>query len=136
MKTLMFYLCTLWAASLMAEDKVYLSNCYNYISDNDPVSFSYESCVNRNFRTSGREMNGLYLSTCINFDRNEVSSSFTYCINSNFSSIALNLKDRPYLLNCYNFSPKRLDISFINCVNRNFKIVGRALKKKSRLRIF
>lgn len=108
---------------------LYLSYCSNFApSPNNPVSFSYQSCVNRNFSEVRRASDdALYLQFCQNYG-NSVGLSYTGCINRNFSAIERTLEPRPYLQYCMNLSRDQLDSSFISCVNRNFSTIQRAMR--------
>ncbi len=129
--TLFALLMALVSFSALAEDNrddkanIYLSYCSNYGAG---VNFSFQSCVNNNFSSVGREIGG-YFSYCANYG-DEVSFSFTSCVNSGFREAARILDNNIYLQNCYNFDQKNLDFSFISCVNSNYSEISRAISQR------
>ena len=76
-----FLALTVTAQAEELNDKVFLSSCFNSGSG---VSFSFSSCLNRNFNQVARDLGGFY-SYCSNFG-DEVSFSFTSCVNRNFNT--------------------------------------------------
>jgi hypothetical protein len=114
-------------ADVNKDDKaiIYLGYCSNYGAG---VNYSFQSCVNNNFSSVGRELGG-YFSYCANYG-DEVSYSFTSCVNSGFSEAARLLGKNIYLQNCYNFDQKNLDFSFISCVNSNYSEISRAISQR------
>ena len=108
---------------------IYLSHCHNFTSSHQAVSYSYESCVNRNFREIEREFdNKVYLSHCMNFG-DKVSYSFTSCINRNFRTVEIEMNN--LLSHCTNFNDEELSYSFQSCVNRNYREVELDISKDS-----
>lgn len=126
-------LCALTALSILAsfsafakdKNNIYLSYCSNY---GKGVDFSFQSCVNDNFSSVGRELGG-YFGYCANYG-DEVSYSFTSCVNSGFSEAARLLDNKVFLQSCFNFNQKELDFSFISCVNSNYNEISRAIGQK------
>jgi hypothetical protein len=111
----------------MQANAIFLSHCSNYSTANQPVSFLYESCLNRNFRDIQQETgNKVYLQYCMNFGE-EVQYSFTSCINNNFREIQREVKT--YLSYCSNFKKDDLDYSFQSCVNNNYRDIERELNQ-------
>lgn len=111
---------------LQEQDKVFLSHCSNY---GDDLSFSFTSCLNRNFRTVARELGSrVPISRCSNFG-DGVSYSYESCINRNFSSIERELRGI-FLSRCSNFSRDRVDYSFVSCINSNFSRVERSMRNR------
>ena len=111
------------------EDKrVFPQYCSNYSYGNQPVSYSYSSCVNNNFHSFGRELGGMYMSYCSNFG-DTVNYSYLNCINSNFSTLSREL-DIPYLAYCSNFRDDELSYSFQSCVSRNNDTVARYINDR------
>lgn len=107
---------------------IFLQNCHNTSWGNDAVSFSYQSCLNRNFREIERATPGsLFLQHCSNFG-SQVSYFFESCVNNNFRSIERAIDNPIFLSLCHNFSRDRLDFAFESCVNRNFSTVERELR--------
>ena len=106
-------------------ESIFLGSCYNYGTG---VSYSYQSCINSNFSSIGRETGG-FMSYCSNFG-DEVSYSFTSCVNSNFREAARKLNNEIFLPDCFNFDRKNLDYSFISCANSNFMNLERAVNQK------
>ena len=107
-------------------EKIFLSYCSNF---GDGVSYSYQSCVNRNFSNIQRELNGAFFSYCSNFG-DEVSYSFTSCLNRNFDAVERELDYNVFLSYCSNFSRSELDFSFTSCVNSNYRAIERALQNR------
>ncbi|MBT7611261.1 MAG: hypothetical protein HN576_15990 [Bacteriovoracaceae bacterium] len=110
---------------------LYLQTCYNHTVGNQAVSYSYQSCINRNFRAIEREIRRtgnryVYLQNCSNFG-DLVDYSFTTCINRNFRSVERVIRKPIFLNMCTNFTPTRLDFSFENCVRSNNRNLERAL---------
>lgn len=103
---------------------VYLNPCFEY--QQQGVSYTYQSCVNRNFSRISNEL-GIFLSHCSNYG-DEVSYSFTSCVERNFNSIESKVTSL-YLGYCSNFDRERLSYSFTSCVNRNFDSVEREINK-------
>lgn len=104
---------------------IFLQSCYNHTFGNDAVSFSYQSCINSNFREIERNIDEpIFLSYCSNIG-DRVSFSFTSCINRNFSEVERKLGQPIFLSHCTNFSQDRLDFSYESCVRRNFSEVER-----------
>jgi len=107
---------------------IFLQSCHNNSYGDDAVSFSYQSCVNRNFREIEREIDEpVFLQHCSNYG-DRVEYSFTSCINRNFRTIERKIKDPIFLSLCSNFNPDRLDFSFESCVNRNYRNIERSLR--------
>lgn len=109
-----------------ANQKAFFSYCSNF---GDGVSFSFSSCVNRNFREAQRELGGFY-SHCSNFG-DEVSFSYISCIQSNFRSVERNADGSLYLSYCSNFDRDRLGFSFVSCVNSNFRSIESYLRRQA-----
>lgn len=127
MKTLILSL--LIFVSTSANAALFLPSCYNYSSGNDAVSFSYQSCVNNNFRAIDRALEGVqFFQYCSNMG-DRVSYTFTSCVQSNFRAAERALRERNvYLQMCSNFNPNTLDYSFTSCVNSNWRSVERAVR--------
>lgn len=106
-------------------EAIFLGSCFNYGTG---VSYSYQSCINSNFNSIGRDLGG-FMSYCSNFG-DEVSYSFTSCVNSNFREAARKLNNEVFLPDCFNFDRKNLDYSFISCANSNFMTLERAINQK------
>ncbi len=106
-------------------EAIFLGSCYNFGTG---VSYSYQSCVNSNFNSIGRDLGG-FMSYCSNFG-DEVSYSFTSCVNSNFREATRKLNNEVFLPDCFNFDRKNLDYSFISCANSNFMTLERAINQK------
>lgn len=113
------------SAANINTESIFLGSCYNYGTG---VSYSYQSCINSNFSSVGRETGG-FMSYCSNFG-DEVSYSFTSCVNSNFREAARKLNNEIFLPDCFNFDRKNLDYSFISCANSNFMNLERAVNQK------
>lgn len=103
-------------------NKIFLSSCFH---SGDGVSFSFASCVNRNFNEVGRELGGFY-SYCSNFGQ-EVSYSYLSCIERNFRAAEREAQGNLYLRYCTNFERERLGFSYVSCVNSNFREIERHL---------
>lgn len=103
-------------------DKAFLSSCFHSGSG---VSFSFSSCVNRNFNEIERELGGFY-SYCSNFG-DEVQFSFLSCIERNFRTVEREAQGKIFMRYCSNFDRGRLDYSYTSCVNSNFREVERFL---------
>lgn len=101
---------------------VYLNYCMNI---GQGVSFGYQSCVNMNFSTISRVVNGFF-PTCSNYGT-EVDYFYTDCINRNFREAQRALNNTVYLSPCSNYDRTTLDGFFIMCVNQNFQTISRAL---------
>ena len=101
--------------NLSAEEESYYSSCYGV----DTSPFSFESCVNGNFRTANRDFN-TYVRSCYSPDRNPFS--YESCVNGNFRT--LSTKVSGYLSHCYGVDSS--PFSFESCVNRNFRELQRA----------
>lgn len=114
MKKILLALVLLAATNVSA---VYMSSCYNY---GDDVSFSFTSCISRNFSTAG------VISSCYNYG-DELSSSYQSCVNRNFSN--LSREYGIYVQSCYNYGDG-VSFSYESCVNRNFSEVGRAMDRR------
>ena len=96
----------------------FIQHCSN--TGSSGVSFSFEGCINNNFREIDREFGYmLHLRFCDNIG-DHVSSIFINCINDNFREIDREFNYTLYLSHCYNFGDN-LSYSFENCVNRNFR---------------
>lgn len=104
----------------------YLQYCSNF---GDGVSYSYQSCVNSNFRTIEREFadENLFLQYCTNFG-DEVQFAFITCIQSNFRAIDRVIDQA--LMYCSNFDRTRLGYSFVSCSNGNFSTIERAIPQR------
>jgi hypothetical protein len=61
----------------------------------------------------------IYLSNCMNFGTG-VSSSYSSCVNSNFSQIAR--ATGGYFSSCFNFG-QEVDYGFTSCISSNFNSV-------------
>ncbi|MBT3586213.1 MAG: hypothetical protein HN509_15000 [Halobacteriovoraceae bacterium] len=108
---------------------LFLNSCYNTTFGDEAVSYSYESCLNRNFREIEREVDEImFLNRCSNFPRNMVSYSFTSCLTRNFREIERKLGNSIFLNRCTSFRTDTLDFSFTSCVNRNFRTIERELR--------
>jgi hypothetical protein len=103
-------------------NKIFLSSCFNSGSG---VSFSFSSCVNRNFNEVARELGGFY-SYCSNFG-DEVSFSFISCISRNFNNAERESQGKIFLRYCSNIDRTRLSYSYVSCVNSNFREIERYL---------
>lgn len=112
-----------------ANANLYLPACYNYSNGGDAVSFSYQSCVNNNFRAIERAVDGnQFFQYCSNVG-NQVSYFFVNCIQNNFRKAEMALRDRNlFLQRCSNFRPDTLDFSFTSCVNSNWRRVEQAIR--------
>lgn len=112
-----------------ANANLFLPACYNYSSGTDAVSYSYQSCVNNNFRAIDRATRGnTFFQYCSNLG-NQVSYFFISCIQNNFREVERTLSDRNlFLQRCSNFRPDTLDFSFTSCVNSNWRSVERAFR--------
>jgi hypothetical protein len=104
---------------------IYLSYCMNM--GDVGVDYSFQSCVNSNFGSVGRELGGFFM-YCSNFG-NDVSPSFISCVNSNFSEARTLINNNIFLQNCFNFDSKKLDYSFVSCVNSNYNEISRSISK-------
>ena len=113
--TFLFFSLSTFATTIM--------NCHNH-APRGGVSFSYENCVNRNFRQINWELE-LPHNHCVNYG-NTVNPNFTYCIERNFERIEREI-DSFYLRWCQNYGPT-LSYIFQSCVNDNFRKIDRALK--------
>ncbi len=103
------------------ETSSYVSYCTNFATSGQPVSYSFSSCINRNFNSLGREFDSpVYTSYCSNIGRS-VSFSFVSCINNNFRTLARALDRAIYLPNCASYDSNRLSPSFVSCANSNFR---------------
>ncbi|MFT6069212.1 MAG: hypothetical protein ACJAT2_000311 [Bacteriovoracaceae bacterium] len=127
MKSLL--LTVLFVFSFNANANLFLPSCYNHIGGTDAVSFSYQSCINSNFRAIERELEGnQFFSYCSNIG-NDVSFSFISCVQRNFREVERALRPTNVFLNyCSNFTRDRLDFSFTSCVNSNWRSVERAVR--------
>ncbi len=127
MKSLLITLLLVLSANANAD--IFLSSCHNYANGRDAVGYSYQFCLNNNFRAIEREVEGnLFLSNCSNYGET-VSFSFTSCVQRNFREIERALRaTNVFLSYCSNFSRDSLDFSFTNCVNSNWRSVERALR--------
>lgn len=105
-----------------AASAAYMPPCYNY---EDKVSFSYQACINNNFREAGRELN-IIPSYCANYG-DTVNYSYLSCVNNNFHQAGRILG--AYYPSCYNYGDK-LDSSFVNCVNNNFRNMDWDLQRR------
>lgn len=124
-----FLLTILFVVSTSANANLFLPSCYNHIGGTDAVSFSFQSCVNSNFRAIERELEGSqFFMYCSNIG-SDVSYSFISCVQSNFRSVERALRPTNVFLNyCSNFSRDRLDFSFTSCVNSNWRSIERATR--------
>jgi hypothetical protein len=112
---------------------LYLQPCYNTAMRDQAVSYSYQSCINSNFRAVEREIrrNGgrnVFLQHCSNFG-DRVDYFYTSCINRNFRSVERAIAKPIFLGMCTNFNPDRLDFSFENCVRSNYRNIERAVRR-------
>lgn len=98
--------------------QIFLGQCINSGSG---VSFSFLSCVNRNFSSIASTTRGFY-SYCSNIG-DEVSFSFTSCIQRNFQSVERDASGGLYLSYCFNSTRDQLGFSYVSCVNRNFRAI-------------
>jgi hypothetical protein len=106
---------------------IFLRTCYNHTLGNDAVSYSYQSCINSNFREIERSLDEfIFLAHCSNFG-DRVNYAFTSCINRNFNEIERQLNQPVFLPYCSNFRPETLDFSFESCVRRNFYEIERQI---------
>lgn len=106
---------------------IFLQSCYNHTFGNEAVSFSYQSCLNSNFREIERNIDEpIFLQYCSNIG-DRVSFSFTSCVNRNFREVERKLDQPVFLQHCSNFRPDTLDFSYESCVRRNFSEVERKL---------
>lgn len=116
-------------ASSAANATLFLPSCYNYSSGNDAVSFSYQSCVNNNFRAIDRALDGAQFFRYCSNTGNQVSYFFTSCIQNNFRTAERALQSRGIFLQmCSNFNPNTLDYSFTSCVNSNWRTIERTVR--------
>lgn len=95
----------------------YMSSCYNY---GDGVSYSFTSCINRNFREAGASF------SCYNYG-DDLSYSFQSCVNNNFRDVARDLD--VFVSSCNNYGDG-VSFSYESCVNRNFRTIERALNSQ------
>lgn len=108
---------------------IFLQQCFNHVSGNQAVSYSYQSCINRNFREIERNIETpVFLQHCSNYGT-RVDYFFTSCINRNFKEIEREINEPIFLNFCTNFTPDRLDFSYTSCVNRNYRALERVLRK-------
>lgn len=121
----LFLMQNISTASEKTSESIFLGSCFNYGTG---VSYSYQSCVNSNFNSIGRDIGG-FMSYCSNFG-DEVSYSFTSCVNSNFREAARQLNNQVFLPDCFNFDRKNLDYSFISCANSNFMNLERVINQR------
>ncbi len=98
-------------------------SCFNN-SPTRGVSFSYENCVNRNFREVRWKLR-LNLNNCTNYS-NQVDPSYIYCIERNFDIVDRALSNT-YLRSCSNYGAK-LSYFFQSCVNDNFRKIERIIR--------
>ena len=101
---------------------IYLSPCYNY---GDQVSFSFESCINRNFRDIDHALDRRVWPQHCFASQGRADFSFVSCINRNFRYVE-NVLGRIYLEHCYN-SNEQVTFGFESCVNRNFRSIEREI---------
>lgn len=108
---------------------LFLQNCSNFASPNQPVSYFFTSCVNNNFNAIDRELEQpVFFNYCSNFG-NRVDYFFVSCINSNFRTAENALRAQNiFLSHCSNFRDNELDYFFVSCVNRNFSEIERAVR--------
>jgi len=125
MKKLILALALVFSGAVSAN--IYLENCSAFSTPMDPVPYSFQSCINRNFRKVDRALN-TFSSFCSNIGGG-VSYSFTACVQRNFSSVDLKLPAM-YLEYCSNFSRDRLDFSYVSCINRNYRKIATALNRR------
>lgn len=119
-------------ALIISVSSVYASvtTCYNYPSAQRPVSFSYETCLNKNFRDLAERLDyANYMRRCSNYSGRRVSYGFTACINNNFRELASEFDDL-YLSSCYNSGTDELSYGFKSCVRRNIEILDRGIETK------
>lgn len=116
-------------AFCVSAQAVFMQSCFNNATGNDAVSYSYEACLNHNFREIERELPEFYGQHCSNFPRDRVNYFFTSCINSNFRS-ADRLLQGAFLMSCTNYNSDRLGYGFESCVNRNFREIEKALQTR------
>lgn len=100
-----------------------IMNCFNS-SPTGGVGFSYENCVNRNFREIRWKLR-LNLNNCVNYST-KVDPSYIYCIERNFDRVDRALTNT-YLRRCSNYGPN-LSYFFQNCVNDNFMKIDRIIR--------
>lgn len=106
---------------------IFLQSCYNHSFGNRAVSYSYQYCINSNFREIERNIDEpIFFSYCSNIG-DRVNFSFISCINRNFNEIERKLDQPVFLQHCTNFRPDTLDFSFESCVRRNFSEVERKI---------
>lgn len=115
--------------STSASANLFLPSCYNYSSGGDAVSFSYQACLNNNFRAIERAVEDRqFFQYCSNVG-NQVSYFFVSCVQNNFRKTKQALRNRNlFLQRCTNFNPDTLDFSFTSCVNSNWRSVERAVR--------
>ncbi|MAE59552.1 MAG: hypothetical protein CME69_11760 [Halobacteriovorax sp.] len=99
-------------------------SCFNN-SPTGGVGFSYENCVNRNFREIRYQLN-LRLDTCTNWGT-QVNPSYPYCIDRNFREIRREFPSY-FMRSCTNYGPN-LSWFFQNCVNDNFRTAERIIRE-------
>jgi len=111
---------------------VFLQYCSNFGRVDNPVSFSYTSCVNSNFNTIGREVNPpAFFRYCSNFG-SRVDYFFISCINDNFRSAQYTINDpNLFLSHCSNYRDTELEFSFTSCVQRNYSEIERSLNRRN-----
>jgi hypothetical protein len=116
----------LCCCSLTAFASPYFSYCYN---SGDAVSYSFTSCVSRNFDEAARSFDSSpYLSYCFNSGDDSLDYSFTSCVNRNFDRIDSELSELGhsiYFSYCYESGDTGVSYSFQSCVNRNFDRLAR-----------
>ncbi len=107
---------------------LFLRYCTNStLNNDDAVSYSYQFCINNNFRTIERAVeNRIFLQYCSNLGQG-VDSSFIGCINRNFKEVQRELnRSKPLFLNhCFNSSFNQLNYSFETCVRSNYRNIER-----------
>ncbi len=112
--------------SFAAWSTPYFSYCYNY---GDDVSYSFTSCVDRNFSQMEQELDNIYLSYCYNSDNSRLEYGFTSCVNRNFDRIERAMSElgaSVYFSYCYESGDTGVSYSFQSCVNGNFDRLSRA----------
>lgn len=125
---LLSFLLSFIPSGTLAQDKVFLSSCYNSGSG---VSYSFSGCVNRNFSQIQFDLGGFY-SYCSNIG-DEVSFTFLSCIQRNFQTAESEANGNLYLSYCSNFDRTTLSFSYVSCVNRNFSEIERFINTRQNL---
>lgn len=119
----LFLFCFFLAPSAHA---LFIQQCHNSgATQFNPVSFSFQSCINRNFREIEYYLDTrFFFQQCHNFGTG-VSFAYINCINRNFSEARRAVGGPIFLPRCSNFRSDMLEWQFMSCVNQNFRYVER-----------